>query len=60
MVLFYPITKWLSQNLSSFLELNLFEYYAANFVQLLVIAVLATCFLGVVSSLLAARKYLNR
>lgn len=60
MVLFYPVTKWLTQNLSSFLELNLFEYYAANFVQLLVIAVLATCFLGVISSLLAARKYLNR
>ena len=60
MVLFWPVTVWLGRNMTSFLGLNMYDYYVSNFFQIFVIILLSGMFLGIVSSFLAARKYLNK
>ena len=60
MVLFYPVTLWLGQTTENFFGgINLFEYYLSNFWQLLAIILLSGIALGVVSSFLAVRRYLD-
>lgn len=59
-VLFYPVTLWLGQATENFFGgINLFEYYLSNFWQLLAIILLSGIALGVVSSFLAVRRYLD-
>ncbi len=59
-VLFYPVTLWLGQTTENFFGgINLFEYYLSNFWQLLAIILLSGIALGVVSSFLAVRRYLD-
>lgn len=59
-VLFYPVTLWLGQTTENFFGgINLFEYYLNNFWQLFAIILLSGIALGVVSSFLAVRKYLD-
>jgi cell division transport system permease protein len=60
MVLFWPITAWFGRNMTNFFGLDLYNYYVSNFVQIFVIILLSGVFLGVISSFIAARKYLNK
>ncbi len=60
LVLFWPATAWLGRNMTNFLGLDLYDYYLSNLFQIFVIILLSGILLGVVSSFLAARRYLNK
>ncbi|MFZ3015704.1 MAG: permease-like cell division protein FtsX [Minisyncoccia bacterium] len=60
MILFLPLSIWLGNNMTGFLGINLYEYYTANFLQILAIVLLSGIMLGMISSFLAIRKYLNK
>lgn len=60
LLLFVPISLWFGSNMTGFLGLNMYDYYIANFFQILIIILLAGVFLGMVSSFLAVRKYLKK
>jgi len=60
LVLFLPITIWLGKNMTSFLGINLYQYYFNNFFQIFIILLFSGVFLGIVSSFLAVKKYLNK
>lgn len=60
LLLFWPITLWFGHNMTDFLGLNVYDYYLTNFFQILIIVLLSGMLLGVVSSFLAVRKYLNK
>ncbi len=60
MALFFPFTYWLGKNLTGFFGTNIFHYYLGNFVELFFIALGSGVILGVISSFLAIRKYLNK
>ena len=60
MIIFLPVTGWLGQDLTSFLGINMYDYYVSNFIQIAVIILFLGMCLGMVSSLLATRKYLNK
>lgn len=60
LILFYPATAWLGRNMAGFLGLNIYDYYVSNFFQIFAIILLSGIILGVISSFLAVRKYLNK
>ena len=60
LILFWPVTAWLGHNMTSFLGLNLYDYYISNLFQIFIIILLSGVFLGMVSSILAVRRYLNK
>ena len=60
MVIFWPVTAWFGRNMTAFLGIDLYSYYTSNFVQIFFIALLSGVFLGMLSSYIAARKYLNK
>lgn len=60
LLLFWPLTTWLGRNMSTFLGLDLYDYYIANFLQIFVIILLSGILLGMISSFLAVRRYLNK
>ncbi len=60
MVIFWPATAWFGGNMTSFLGLNMYDYYLSNFFQIFAIILLSGIILGMVSSFFAARKYLNK
>ena len=60
MLLFWPATLWLGNHMTNFLGLNLYNYYVSNFFQIFVIILFSGMFLGMVSSYLAIRKYLDK
>lgn len=60
LVLFWPATVWLGHNMTDFLGINLYDYYISSFWQILSILLLSGIGLGIVSSFLAVRKYLNK
>lgn len=59
-LIFWPITAWLGHNMTNFLGVNMYDYYLSNFFQIFIIILLSGVLLGVISSLLAIRRYLNR
>jgi cell division transport system permease protein len=59
-IIFLPVTYWLGANMSDFLGMNLFDYYIANFFQIFLIVLGSGILLGIISSFLAVRKYLNK
>jgi cell division transport system permease protein len=59
LVLFWPITSWLGRSLTGFWGINLYEYYLSNFFQILILILFSGVALGMISSFLAIRKYLN-
>jgi cell division transport system permease protein len=59
-LLLWPATAWLGRNMTSFFGLNLYDFFVSNFFQIFIIILLSGVALGVVSSLFAIRKYLNR
>ncbi len=60
MILFLPISAWFGSNMSAFLGIDLYNYYVSNIFQIFLIILLSGVCLGVVSSMLATRKYLNK
>ncbi len=60
LVLFLPATAYLSSNLGNFLGLDLYAYYTDNLLQFIVILLLSGVVLGMISSFIAVRKYLNK
>ena len=58
--LFWPVTAWMGRNMTSFLGIDLYGYYLSNFFQIFAIILLSGIILGVISSFLAVRKYLNK
>jgi cell division transport system permease protein len=60
MIIFWPATFWLGRNMTSFLGINMYDYYLSNFFQIFAIILLSGILLGVISSFLAVRKYLNK
>ena len=60
LVLFWPMTAWLGRNMTDFLGLNMYDYYISNFFQIFAIILLSGIILGVISSYIAVRRYLNK
>ena len=60
LIIFWPVTAWFGSNMSAFLGIDLYSYYFSNIFQIFLIILLSGVCLGVVSSLLATRKYLNK
>jgi len=59
LILFYPVTVWLSSNTAGFLDgFNLAHYYLTNFGQIFLIILGTGVALGAISSFLAVRRYL--
>lgn len=60
LALFYPITRYISPLTKNFFgSINLFEYYISNFPMIFIILVGVGVALGIMSSLLAIRRYLK-
>ncbi len=59
-LLFLPATAWIGRNMTAFLGINLYDYYVSNLLQIFTIILSLGVFLGIVSSLIAIRKYLNK
>jgi len=60
LLLFWPATVWLGRNMTSFLGFDIYDYYITNILQIFAIVILSGILLGVISSFLAVRKYLNK
>jgi cell division transport system permease protein len=60
LVLFWPATAYLGRNMTNFLGLNIYDYYISNLFQIFVIILLSGVLLGMISSFIAIRKYLNK
>lgn len=60
MILFWPVVAWLGTNMTSFFGLNMYDYYLSNFLQIFAILLLSGIILGIISSFLAIRRYLNK
>jgi cell division transport system permease protein len=60
LLLFWPATFWLGRNMTDFLGINMYDYYLSNLFQIFAIILLSGIILGVISSFLAVRKYLNK
>jgi cell division transport system permease protein len=60
LLLFWPATFWLGRNMTGFLGINMYDYYLGSFFQIFAILLLSGILLGVISSFLAVRKYLNK
>jgi cell division transport system permease protein len=58
--LFWPLTAWLVHNITWFSVFNIYDYYISNFFQIFAIILISGILLGVISSFLAVRKYLNK
>lgn len=60
LILFFPISIYLGHNMTNFLGLNIYDYYLSNLLQISVIVLLSGVLLGMFSSFIAIRKYLNK
>ncbi|MBP6856342.1 MAG: ABC transporter permease [Candidatus Pacebacteria bacterium] len=60
LILFYPVSLWLGNKMTSFLGLNLFDYYLSHLGEILLIIIFSGIFLGAISSFFAIRKYLKK
>ncbi len=60
LILFWPATAWLGRNMTDFLGINMYDYYLSNFFQIFTILLLSGIGLGIISSFLAIKKYLNK
>lgn len=59
-IIFLPATSWVGNNMTNFLGLNVYEYYVSNLFQIFFILLLSGVLLGMISSFLAIRRYLNK
>jgi len=59
LVIFWPVTVYLGNNMTNFLGLDIYNYYISNLFQILVIILLSGVLLGIISSFIAVKKYLK-
>lgn len=59
-LIFVPITLWLGAKMSYFLGTDLFNYYTSNLFWIFLVNFFFGIILGILSSTLAVRKYLNK
>jgi cell division transport system permease protein len=59
LLFFYPLLSWLGPRTEAFFELNLFDYYTANFGEIFGILVGIGVVLGLISSIFAVARYLR-
>lgn len=59
LIIFLPITIWLGKNMTSFLGMNIYDYYTGHIWQIGGIVLLSGIFLGMTASAFAVRKYLK-
>ncbi len=60
LVIFWPITAYLGNNMTGFLGINLYDYYISNIFQISAIVLLSGVVVCMLSSFIAIRKYLNK
>ncbi len=60
LVIMIPVTIWFGRNMTDFLGLNMHDYFLSNFFQIFAILLLSGVLLGMISSSLATRRYLNK
>ncbi|HEV7702222.1 MAG TPA: permease-like cell division protein FtsX [Candidatus Paceibacterota bacterium] len=60
LAIFWPVTFWLGIKMTNFFGFNIYDYYVSNILQIFIINLLFGVFLGIVSSSLAVRRYLNK
>lgn len=60
LLIFWPITAYLGRNMTGFLGINVYEYFISNIIQIFIIVLLSGSILGMISSFIATRKYLNK
>lgn len=60
MLIFWPVVAWFGSNMSGFLGIDLYGYYLSNLIKIFAIILLSGIILGMISSFLAIRKYLNK
>ncbi|MEA3399352.1 MAG: permease-like cell division protein FtsX [Patescibacteria group bacterium] len=59
-IIFWPISYWLGNNMANFLGVDLFSYYKSNFFQLFFIELTSGIILGAIASFFAIRRYLRK
>ena len=60
LIIFYPLLIFLSPKISAFLSgIDIAEYFRINFWQIFLLQTLVGIFLGIISSLIAMRRYLK-
>lgn len=59
-IVFWPITFWMGENMTDFLGVDLYSYYKNNFFQFFFINIFSGTIIGILSSLIAIRKYLKK
>ncbi len=60
LLIFWPFTAYLGRNMTNFLGINIYDYYVSNLLQISIIILLSGVVLGMTSSFIAIRKYLNK
>ncbi len=60
LLLLWPAMVWFGRNMTAFLGINLYDYFISNFFPIFAIILLSGVLLGVFSSYLAIRRYLDR
>jgi cell division transport system permease protein len=58
-LIFLPITYFITRQIGTLMEMNLYQYYVSHLLTNSLIVLLFGLFLGAISSYFAARKYLN-
>jgi cell division transport system permease protein len=59
LLMFYPMLIWLGPRTAAFFEMNLFDYYVANFGEIFGLLIGIGIILGLVSSIFAVARYLR-
>lgn len=59
-LLFFPISIWLGNQVTDFVGINLYSYFKSNFFQLFIIMLGSGILLGSISSALAIARYLRK
>jgi cell division transport system permease protein len=59
LLMFYPMLIWLGPRTATFFEMNLFDYYVANFGEIFGLLIGIGIILGLVSSIFAVARYLR-
>jgi len=60
LIIFWPVTIYFGNNMTNFFGFNIYNYYVSNLFQIFIIILLLGVFLGMISSFIAVRKYLDK
>jgi cell division protein FtsX len=59
-LMFFPISIWLGNQVTDFVGINLYSYFKSNFFELFIIMLGSGILLGSISSALAIARYLRK